>query len=108
MKTHDSPWMNRGPARASLLVGCLGVALLYLPDGIRLAAAWPAPPGWEPVEPLAQNPDEVRTVAAPKPILRAQPVVATPGPVETDEPLRVDDLMITPASFSAASYMGGR
>jgi len=30
--------------RASLLVGCLGIFLLYLPDGLHVAGGWPSRP----------------------------------------------------------------
>lgn len=60
--------------RASLLVGCLGLLLLYLPDALRVAGGWPARPelGVVPeatgasVADLASRPLEVAPLPSPQ------------------------------------------
>lgn len=60
--------------RASLLLGCLGLLVLYLPDGLRVAKRWPARPGLGDLGALVAGP---RETAAAGPAVQAD----TPGRV---------------------------
>jgi hypothetical protein len=69
--------------RTSLLLGCLGLFFLYLPDGLRVVGDWPSPPG---VTLLGQpEPGLVSGAAAvPVPTIWAQP--EGPAPVLDGDP----------------------
>ncbi|MDA1265766.1 MAG: hypothetical protein O2816_11860 [Planctomycetota bacterium] len=98
--------------RASLLLACLGLFVLYLPEGLRLASDWPARPGLARVPRLASGPTSVDpgpTAGLIAPLLptslTARPTGTFPAPVGPAEPLVVDDLAIDGRS---ESYSGGQ
>ncbi len=84
--------------RSSLLLGCLGLLVLYLPDGVRVAGSWPTRPELEVVPALS--------VSAAKVPVRGP--LATPGlpfPEGPAPPVNVDQLVVEP---SEASYGAGQ
>ena len=88
--------------RASLLVGCLGLFLLYLPDGLQVAGGWPSRPV------LGSVPDPQGASFAD---LVARPIelVPLPSPLPSPQgppaPMTLDELGLEQAR---ASYSGGQ
>ena len=80
--------------RASLLLGCLGLFVLYLPEGLRLVGDWPARPGLGSVPTLTLTPAASPAVGLIGPVLPvAGPSEASfPRPTGPEAPLMVDDL----------------
>ena len=70
--------------RASLLIGCLGLLVLYLPDGVSLVGTWPERPDLGAVPTLPTDP--VASLAAFPAGLSALPVPQGPrAPVTLDQ-----------------------
>ena len=84
--------------RTSLLLGCLGLFVLYLPDGVSLVGRWPSRPDLGAVPALKVLP--VATLSAVQAGDLAMPVPKGPA-----APLTLDDLSI---GQSGDTYMGGQ
>ena len=89
--------------RASLLVGCLGLFVLYLPDGLRVAGSWPTRPllGAVPALPVSS------VAGTPVADLAARPIdlVPLPAPQGPPPPVTLDQLSI---ERSGDAYAGGQ
>ncbi len=97
--------------RASLLLGCLGLLVLFLPAGLRVASRWPSRPGLGVAPALALLPANMPLLgggSSPTAFgLLANPsmVQPLPSPQGPAPPVNLDDLAV---ERPADRYAGGQ